>query len=267
MNTEVQNEILRCERRDGVAEVTLNRPGAMNALSPALLSALTRCFRELQADAGIRAAILTGAGRAFCAGLDLKVMAATEGASLDAFAIHGDNDVCAALGAFDRPLIVAVNGVAATGGFELALTGDVLVAGESAGFTDTHCRVGLAPGWGLSQKLARIIGPSRAMEAHFSSRMITAQQASQWGLVSRVVPDEALMDDVRGLARDIAANVSHTVKTYKRLVHEGLSGTLHAGLTLERHVMAHANQSVGGDTLSARQPLQRGSNAVDAEAS
>ena len=154
--------------------------------------------------------------------------------------------------------------MAATGGFELALMGDILVAGESARFVDTHCRVGLAPGWGLSQKLARIIGPSRAMEAHFSSRFISARQAADWGLVSRVVADALLLDEVRALARDIAANVPDTVKTYKRLVHEGLGTTLDSGLALERHVMAHANRDVGGGTVTARKPLQRGSASAAA---
>lgn len=144
--------------REGVAQLTLNRPQRKNALSPQLLTDLSRCFRDLQADPAVRVAILTGAGDAFCAGLDLNVLSESpEG--IDAFAIHGENDVAAAIEGFDRPLIVAVNGVAATGGFELALMGDILVAGEHARFADTHCRVGLAPGWGLSQRLARIIGP------------------------------------------------------------------------------------------------------------
>ncbi|GAB5414928.1 MAG: enoyl-CoA hydratase [Congregibacter sp.] len=255
------DSILLCDIRDGIAEVTLNRPDAMNALSPDLLAELTRCFRDLQQDKSVKVAILTGAGRAFCAGLDLKIMSSQAGSSLDAFAIHGDNDVCAALGAFDRPIIVAVNGVAATGGFELALMGDVLLAADSARFVDTHCRVGLAPGWGLSQKLARIIGPSRAMEAHFSSRFISASQAAQWGLVSRHVPDADLLDDARALATDIAANVGATVRTYKRLVHEGLGATLDSGLAMERHVMSHANSQVGGDSVASRQPIERGRQA------
>lgn len=236
-----EGSLVLCERFEGVAEVSLNRPESMNALSPALLQALCACFRELQADQTVRVAILTGAGRAFCAGLDLKVMAASEGGGLADFAIHNENDICAVLGAFTRPLIVAVNGVAATGGFELALMGDILVAGESARFMDTHCRVALAPGWGLSQKLARIVGPSRAMEAHLSSRPISAVEAAEWGLVSRWVADADLMQDVRSLAGQIAAADPATVCTYKRLVHEGLGGTLDSGLSLERHVMAHAN--------------------------
>ena len=96
------------------------------------------------------------------------------------------------MAAFDRPIIVGVNGVAATGGFELALMGDILLASSEARFADTHCRVGLAPGWGLSQKLARIIGPSRAREAHFTGNFISAEQAEAWGLVSRVVAGENL---------------------------------------------------------------------------
>lgn len=249
--------VLLCAKEGGIAEVMLNRPEALNALSPELLSELTRCFRELQADKSVRVAILSGAGRAFCAGLDLKVMTEAAGGSLDAFAIHGDNDVCAVLGAFDRPLIVAVNGVAATGGFELALMGDILLAGNSARFVDTHCRVGLAPGWGLSQKLARIIGPSRAMEAHFSSRVISASEAAAWGLVSRVVDDSALLHEARELAQAIASNVPGVVKTYKRLVHEGLGMSLQAGLALERHVMAHANSTVEGRDVASRKPLER----------
>lgn len=261
----MSESLLLCHQADGVAELTLNRPDSLNALSPPLLKEITQRFRELQADRSLRAAILTGAGRAFCAGLDLKIMADSEGASLDAFAIHGDNDVCAAIAAFDRPLIVAVNGVAATGGFELALMGDILIAGASARFADTHARVGLAPGWGLSQKLARIIGPSRALEAHLSSRFISAEEAAAWGLVSRVVPDEELLADARAVAAAIAANVPRTVQTYKRLVHEGLAGDLASGLALERHVMRHANSAVGGDQVAARQPIERGrKSATDA---
>ena len=172
---------LLVEREEHYAIITLNRPDAMNALSSELMSELCRVFRELQADRSVRAAILTGAGRAFCAGLDLKEMAASD-AGLGAFSIHGEHDLYRAMADFDRPIIVAVNGVAATGGFELALMGDILLASNEARFADTHCRVGLAPGWGLSQKLARIIGPSRAREAHFTGNFISAAQAAEWGL-------------------------------------------------------------------------------------
>ncbi|MEM0954239.1 MAG: enoyl-CoA hydratase [Pseudomonadota bacterium] len=246
----MSNDLLTV-REGPVATLTLNRPDSMNALSPSLLGELCNAFRELKADSSVLAVILTGNGRAFCAGLDLKAMQAhPEG--LAAFAIHGDNDVAAAMSAFDRPIIVAVNGVAATGGFELALMGDILIASENARFADTHCRVGLAPGWGLSQKLARLIGPSRAKEAHFTGNFISANQAAEWGLVSRVVAAEALMSDAMQVASDIASCVPDTVKVYKRLVDDGLASTLGAGMEMEKLVMSHANQGVSGDTIGQR---------------
>lgn len=238
--------------KDGaVAILTLNRPEVMNALSPELLGDLCQAFRSLQDDPEVRAVILTGTGKAFCAGLDLKAMASHPG-GLEAFAIHGDNDVAAAMADFDRPIVVAVNGVAATGGFELALMGDILLASDTARFADTHCRVGLAPGWGLSQKLARMIGPSRAKEAHFTGNFITAQQAADWGLVSRAVAAEDLMSEARQVASDIASCIPATVRLYKKLVDDGLAGTLGAGMEMEKLVMGYANRGVSGDDIGQR---------------
>ena len=243
--------VLKIEKKNAVATVTLNRPEVMNALSPELLGELCSAFRELKADREILAVVLTGSGRAFCAGLDLKAMESSPG-GLDAFKIHGENDVEQAMADFDRPIIVAVNGVAATGGFELALMGDILIAAEGARFADTHCRVGLAPGWGLSQKLSRIIGPSRAKEAHFTGNFITAQQAAEWGLVSRVVAADELLPDATRVAEDIASCVPATVKVYKELVDQGLDSTLGAGMEMEKLVMGHVNKSVSGELIGSR---------------
>jgi enoyl-CoA hydratase len=242
---------LLLEKTGGYAVLTLNRPEARNALSPQLLLDLCAAFRALQNDHDVRAAILTGAGSAFCAGLDLKAMSG-DAAGLGVYAIHGEHDIAGAMAAFDRPIIVGVNGVAATGGFELALMGDILLAAAEARFADTHCRVGLAPGWGLSQKLARIIGPSRAREAHFTGNFITAQQAQEWGLVSRVVPGDALLDECRRVAADIASCVPETVKVYKRMVNDGLQMDLGAGLAMERNVMTQVNRHVTGAAIGAR---------------
>jgi enoyl-CoA hydratase len=249
---------------EGVVTLTLNRPEVMNALSPDLMTTLCATFRRLQQDSSVRAVILTGSGRAFCAGLDLKALSSHE-RGLEAFAIHGDNDVEAALDAFDRPIIVAVNGVAATGGFELALMGDILIASTEARFADTHCRVGLAPGWGLSQKLARIIGPSRAREAHFTGNFISAEQAAAWGLVSRAVAPEQLLPECRQLALDIASCVPATVKVYKRLVNEGLEMNQGAGREMERFVMAHANKGVSGEAIGARRRAVQDRGKVQSE--
>lgn len=242
---------LLVQREDGFAVVTLNRPEARNALSPQLLLDLCATFRTLQDERDIHAVILTGAGTAFCAGLDLKAMAEDE-SGLGVYAIHAQHDITAAMTAFDRPIIIGVNGVAATGGFELALMGDILLASSEARFADTHCRVGLAPGWGLSQKLARIIGPSRAREAHFTGNFIYAQQAEAWGLVSRVVAPEDLLEACRKIATDIASCVPETVRVYKQMVNEGLQTDLAAGLAMERSVMTHVNQRVSGDAIATR---------------
>ena len=241
---------LLIEREDGYAVLTLNRPEARNALSPQLLTQLCEAFRVLQGERDVHAVVLTGAGKAFCAGLDLKAMA--EGGGLGAYAIHGEHDIMAAMDAFDRPIIIGVNGVAATGGFELALMGDILLASEEARFADTHCRVGLAPGWGLSQKLARIIGPSRAREAHFTGNFISAAQAEAWGLVSRTVPTDVLRDECCRIARDIVDCVPETVKVYKTMVNKGLAMDLAAGLAMERNVMTYVNRSVSGEAIGAR---------------
>jgi enoyl-CoA hydratase len=247
----VEEPILLVEKDGPVATLTLNRPAVMNALSPELLRDLCGAFKELQADREVLVAILTGNGRAFCAGLDLKAMENHPG-GLAAFAIHGDNDVARAMADFDRPILVAVNGVAATGGFELALMGDILIASENARFADTHCRVGLAPGWGLSQKLARLIGPSRAKEAHFTGNFISAGQAAEWGMVSRVVPADELLAECRRVADDISSCVPATVKLYKKLVDDGLDSTFAAGMEMEKLVMGFANKGVAGDTIGQR---------------
>jgi enoyl-CoA hydratase len=239
------------EKEEGYAVLTLNRPDARNALSPQLLLDLCAAFRTLQDDDEVRAVILTGAGSAFCAGLDLKALSA-DAAGLGVYNIHGEHDITGAMEAFDRPIIIGVNGVAATGGFELALMGDILLASSEARFADTHCRVGLAPGWGLSQKLSRIIGPSRAREAHFTGNFIAADQAAAWGLVSRVVTPGALLDECRKVAQDIAGCVPATVKIYKAMVNDGLSMDLGAGLAMERNVMTQVNRHVSGEAIGSR---------------
>jgi enoyl-CoA hydratase len=259
----MSQEHLLIERAEGYAVLTLNRPEARNALSPQLLADLCDAFRALRSERSIRAVVLIGAGSAFCAGLDLKAMGESD-AGLNLYDIHGEHDIVAAMASFDRPIIVAVNGVAATGGFELALMGDILIASTQARFADTHARVGLAPGWGLSQKLARIIGPSRAREAHFTGNFISAEQADAWGLVSRLVAPDDLLDECRKVALDIAGCVPDTVRVYKQMVNDGLEMNLGAGLVMERNVMAPVNSRVAGEAIAERRGavVERGKGQV-----
>ena len=169
----MSEQIVLVERHGAVALVTLNRPDALNALNRALRAEIVRVFTELKDDTSIRAVVLTGAGRAFTAGIDLKEAGQT------GFALGADEDsrsinMAAALESYPWPIVGAINGFAITGGFELALMCDVLLASENAKFADTHARVGIVPGWGLSQKLSRLIGISRAKELSFTGNFIDA---------------------------------------------------------------------------------------------
>jgi enoyl-CoA hydratase len=239
--------VLLCERHGPIAVLTLNRPQLMNAMSLALRTAIAVTFRQLQADEEIAAVILTGSGRAFCAGLDLKELSA--GGSVQAIE---NEDTVPALLAFDRPVIGAINGVAATGGFELALLCDLLIAAPEARFADTHTRVGIVPGWGLSQRLARLIGANRARELHFTGNFLSAAQADAWGLVNRVVPAAELLPTCLALAKDMAEGDRATLKTYKRLVNDGLGMSFAAALELEKATAHAANGGVSQGDIDAR---------------
>ncbi len=250
--------VLLVEKDDGVAVVTLNRPGKMNSLSRELRRAIVTTFRELDADAGVDVAILTGSGRAFCAGLDLGELSgegSTEGdaeSSRERENAVAGADVVAALEGFGGPVIGAINGFAITGGFELALGCDVLLASEEARFADTHARVGILPGWGLSQKLARTIGVYRAKELSLSGNFLTAPEAAAWGLVSRVYPAAELLPAARKLARDMQSCPRNVLRAYKRLIDDGLRETLKDGLALEQSRSREHMRTVSAADIGSR---------------
>ncbi len=236
--------VLLVERDAAVATLTLNRPKAMNALSKELRRALLEAFGALSADPEVRVVILTGAGdRAFCAGLDLKELSGQgdAGPSDAGRVVSGGGDLVAAIEGLDRPVIGAINGVAITGGFELALACDVLVASTDARFADTHARVGIMPGWGLSQKLPRLIGVYRAKELSLTGNFIGAEQAERWGLVNRVVPPADLLPTCRALAADMVSCDAGMVSAYKSVIDAGFGETLREGRRLETEAnRAHA---------------------------
>jgi enoyl-CoA hydratase len=246
----MSQDLVRVERDAGLAIVTLNRPEAMNALSLALRAAIAATFRALEADAEIRVAILTGAGRAFCAGLDLKELgtgAARVGAPRDP-----EQDPVAAMNQFSGPIIGAINGVAITGGFELALGCDVLIGSTLARFADTHARVGVHPAWGLSQRLQRIIGLPRAKELSLSGNFLDAATAERWGLLNRVVEPEALLPASVQLARDMLSVDPDMLKSYKRLLDDGHALPFGAAMALESEVAIAHNSKVDPAALEAR---------------
>ncbi|MBW2725370.1 MAG: enoyl-CoA hydratase, partial [Deltaproteobacteria bacterium] len=221
---------LTIEKKEGVATLTLNRPEAMNALSFELRGALVDAFRELQSDDEIRVVVLTGAGRAFCAGLDLKELSQQDDAKRD---IGGRQNPVAAMAAFEGPIIGAINGHAITGGFELALSCDLMIASSRAVFADTHIRVGIMPGWGLSQKLSRIVGIGQAKEISLSGNFVDAERACAIGLVNRVVAPEELMNQCEELAREMASCDPQMLRGYKRLIDEGYGMNFRDALQLE----------------------------------
>lgn len=245
--------LVKIEVADGVAVVTLNRPEAMNALSRALRAELAQAMGEMDARADVRAVVLTGAGtRAFSAGLDLKELGADPAAMDDATGTTADANPCRAVEQCRKPVIGAINGVAITGGFELALACDVLLASENARFADTHARVGIMPGWGLSQKLSRLIGIARAKELSFTGNFLDAATAERWGLVNRVLPAGELLPAARRLAADMASIDPDFLAAYKALIDDGFALPFGEALALETERSRSANRRVSPQEVERR---------------
>jgi len=244
--------VLRIEKADGVVTLTLNRPQAMNALSRELRGALVAAFEALKSEPEAEVVILTGAGRAFCAGLDLKELG-DQGLGVGATesAIAGV-DVIRSMAACAQPIIGAINGFAITGGFELALACDVLIASTEARFADTHARVGIMPGWGLSQKLSRAIGIVRAKELSLTGNYLSATQAEAWGLVNRVVAPAELLPACRALAADMRSCVPEVMRAYKRLIDDGFAATFGDGLRLESARSREHARAVTPEAIATR---------------
>ncbi len=243
--------LVTVERDGPVAVVTMNRPEAMNALSRGLRAELAAAMEQVDADPEVRAVVLTGAGRrAFTAGLDLKELG-VEGLA----AANASEPLANPVKAIEqcrKPVIGAINGVAITGGFEVALACDILIGSENARFADTHARVGIMPGWGLSQKLARMIGISRAKELSLSGNFLDAQTACAWGLLNRVVPADELLGAAKQLANDISTADPGMVQAYKALIDEGYALSFGEGMALENEQSSAANSQVDKAEVEAR---------------
>jgi enoyl-CoA hydratase len=246
----MREDILLVTRRDGIVTLTLQRPASLNALSRELRRQLTGAFHTLASDSSARVVILTGAGRAFCAGIDLKELGTGEarvGTPRDpAF------DPTRAMAAFPGPIIGAINGAAVTGGFELALACDFLIATPAARFADTHGRVGMHPGWGLSQRLSRLIGIARAKEMSLTGNFIDAVTAERWGLVNRVVDHDQLLPTCQRLAEDMLSLEPALLLSYKRLIDDGYALNFAQAMALEAEVAAAHNTAVAPAAVEAR---------------
>ncbi len=218
------------EIENGIAIITLNRPEKKNSLNRAALTALFNHIDEAGSNDDIRAAIITGSGNSFCAGLDLGAFGKEE--LID---VRGDGRILIdVMLACRKPIIGAINGYAITGGFELALLCDFLIAGEKASFADTHVKYGLHPAWGITQILQRIVGRPMAKQISFTGEFVTAQKALSLGLVNEVVPNQDLLPRAKEIAGAIAAANQEALATVKKLIDRGGSVSLDEGLTMER---------------------------------
>jgi enoyl-CoA hydratase len=247
--THVSYQNLIVERHpDGFATVMLNRPDKLNTLSIALRQELERAVRELQADPQTRVLILTGAGRAFTAGLDLDEWDTPGMSAAGAW----EHNPVAALRLFSGPVIGAINGLTITGGVEIALSCDVLIAASTARFADTHVKVGLLPGWGGSVRMGRRIGLNRAKELALTGRFFSADEALQWGFVNEVVPPDSLQARAQELARQMLANVPEGLVAYKRLLDEESELPMAQALVLESDTARAMNFGVTREEIDAR---------------
>lgn len=230
---------------NGVTTVTLNRPKPLNALSYELRAAITETFLELKNDPDTKVIILTGSGRAFCAGLDLKELG-QEGFSQPPIDLYG------AVTGVGKPIIGAINGFAVTGGFEIALMCDILIGSTEAAFADTHVRMGVVPGWGLSQRLSTLVGASRAKELSFSANYLDATTAERWGLINRVLEPEELMPHCQKLAAEICQADALTLKAVHELIDFGVDHGFAAGITEEAKRSAAHKGDLTPDRLEER---------------
>jgi len=243
-------ENLTCERNDAIVTVTLNRPAKLNSLSLGLLRDLRNCAEDLQRDRDLRAVLLTGAGRGFCAGADLTDPASIPGpgqtmGQFMAARLRTEYNVVASLWCnLPVPLVVALNGVAAGAGASLSLTGDITVAARSASLTFLFApKLGLAPDMGATHFLARRIGEARARYYAMTGAPIAAETAERIGLVAECVDDERLMPRATELAQELARAPREALITVRRLMAQACTSSLPEQLELEAAAQARLGDS------------------------
>ncbi|MGH7915922.1 MAG: enoyl-CoA hydratase/isomerase family protein [Candidatus Binataceae bacterium] len=237
------------ETRGHVAYLTLNRPDAANALNANMVREISDAARQCETDSNIRAVLLTGAGKMFCGGGDLKAFAAQPPSELPAYLKEVTIYLHGAIARFARmraPVIVAVNGNAGGGGMSLACAGDIVLAGESSRFTLAYTRVGLTLDGSSSYFLPRVIGLRRTMELALTNRTLSAQEAQAIGLITRAVPDATLLAGADKIARDLASGATLAYGGVKRLMAMTGNNTLEQQMDLESAVIAEMGATKDG---------------------
>jgi enoyl-CoA hydratase len=244
------DDVLLIETQDRVRTLTLNRPQSRNALSAALRRRFFGALRDAEADADVDVVIVTGADPVFCAGLDLKELGDTTQLP----------DISPQWPPMAKPVIGAINGAAVTGGLEIALYCDILIASEQARFADTHARVGLLPTWGLSVRLPQKVGVGLARRMSLTGDYLSAADALRAGLVTEVVPHDELLPTARKVAASIVGNNQNAVRALLASYHRIDAAQTDAGLWIEAASAKQWMNSATGDDIAANREavLQRG---------
>jgi 2-(1,2-epoxy-1,2-dihydrophenyl)acetyl-CoA isomerase len=232
------------ELRDGVQTITLNQPEKFNALSNAMIAGLAEAFRASERDSSIRAIVLTGAGRGFCSGADISEFDTANGMDAGAHLRKSLNPLVARMRAVEKPVLAAINGVAAGAGMSLALACDVRFAAESARFVVAFVKIGLVPDAGLMYFLPRLVGPAKTLELSWTGDPIGAQEAYELGMLNRVLPDNQVLSATQELAARLAAGPAKTLALIKRAVNQAHE------LPLDRVLELEANYQ----TITSRDP-------------
>ena len=238
------SDLILYETSEGITTLTLNDPERRNAFGGEMVNTLVACLKRFRDDDEGKVLIITGAGKSFCAGGNVKMMdetarkrSETDAPPYDPIAQRdsyrkGVQRIPVLFSEIDKPVIAAVNGAAAGAGFDLTLMCDIRIAGEHARFGAVFCKIGLAPGDGGAFFLPRIVGIEKACELIFTGDIIDAQEALRIGMVSRVVPNDALLDEARALAARMANGATLALKMAKRAIYRGLHQTLDESLEL-----------------------------------
>ncbi|WP_123026117.1 enoyl-CoA hydratase [Mycolicibacterium stellerae] len=248
------DDVLLIETADRVRTLTLNRPKSRNALSSALRKQFFAALRDAEADDAVDVVILTGADPVFCAGLDLKELGDTTELP----------DISPKWPPMTKPVIGAINGAAVTGGLELALYCDILIASEQARFADTHARVGLLPTWGLSVRLPQKVGVGMARRMSLTGDYLSAAHGLRAGLVTEVVPHDELLPTARRVAASIAGNNQKAVRALLASYHRIDDAQTNEGLWIEAASARQWMSTASGDDIAANRDavIQRGRSQV-----
>ena len=230
---------------DGVLTLTMNRPEVLNSCNRPMVAALRDGFAAAAADDGVRAVLLTGAGRAFCAGQDLAEVVPPDGGPAPDIGdvVGGYNALILAMRNLEKPVVCAVNGVAAGAGANIALACDLVIAAETASFIQAFAKIGLIPDNGGTFFLPRLVGMARATSLTMLGDRVTATQAEQMGMIHRCVPAASLMDTATELARHLATQPTRGLGLIKRALNASLSNDLAAQLDVEEELQREAGQT------------------------